>query len=195
MPRRFTPRWEGNCEPPHTRADGGVRGVMLLGLLIGLALGSIALMAMVDDWVLQRQRQREEQLLFVGDAYRQAIQRYYYGAPAGQPRQLPENLQSLLADERYPTPTHPLRRLYPDPMTGTMDWGELRINDRLAGVYSKSESPPIKQAGFAPAYDSFKGREHYYDWVFAFAIAPGTSALLPPVAPGTPSRNSPRFRK
>lgn len=148
------------------------RGVMLLALLISLALGGIGLMALVDNWTLQRQREREQELLFVGDQYRQAIRRYYYGAPSGQMRQLPTTLEAMLNDDRYPFPMHHLRRLYPDPITGSNEWGELRVQDRLVGVYSKSDAHPIKQAGFPPAYQSFNDQERYQDWVFAFA-APG----------------------
>lgn len=157
------------------------RGVMLVGLLIGLALSSIALMALVDNWTVLRQREREQELLFVGDQYRQAIRRYYYGAPAGQARQLPANLQALLEDERYPTPVRYLRRLYPDPITGDSTWGELRIGDRLAGVYSLSQARPFKQAGFTPAYENFAAQERYQDWVFVFVVP----------APTQPGKRSP----
>jgi len=159
---------------------------MLMGLLIVLALGSIGLMALVDNWTLERQREREQELLFVGDQYRQSIRHYYFGAPAGQPRQLPANLSDLLEDDRFPMPVHHLRRLYPDPMTGGSEWGEVRIGDRLAGVYSKSEAQPIKQAGFAPAYESFKDKQSYQEWAFVFAaprLAAGMPGTGPPVAP------------
>jgi type II secretory pathway pseudopilin PulG len=161
------------------------RGMMLLGMLITLALGSIGLMAMVDNWALERQREREQDLLFVGDQYRQAIRKYYYGAPTGQPRQLPTNMAMLLEDERYPSPVRYLRRLYPDPITGGDEWGEVRIGDRLAGVYSKSKAQPIKQDGFVPANAGFKMKESYEDWSFVFAIptrANGSSVTPPNVA-------------
>jgi type II secretory pathway pseudopilin PulG len=176
---------------PHRCATPRSHGIMLLGLLISLALGSIGLMAMVDNWALERQRQREQDLLFVGDQYRQAIRRYYFGAPAGQARQLPLNLEALLEDERYPMPMRYLRRLYPDPITGSSEWGEVRMGDRLVGVYSKSEAAPIKRAGFAPAYDSFKDKESYQDWAFVFTV-PGRASVLPTAAvPIGPVRRSP----
>ena len=153
------------------------RGMMLLGLLICLALGSIGLMAMVDNWALERQREREKDLLFAGDQYRQAIRKYYYGAPAGQPRQLPVNMAMLLEDDRYPTPVRYLRRLYPDPITGSDEWGEVRIGDRLAGVYSKSKAQPVKQDGFAAAYEGFKMKDSYDSWAFVFAIPTRTNSL------------------
>lgn len=146
-------------------------GFMLLGLLIVLALGGLSLMAAVDVWTLQKQREREEQLLFVGNEYQQAIRRYYFAAPTGTARVLPPGFEALLEDDRYPIPVRHLRRLYPDPITGRTEWGEVRVGERLSGVYSLSESQPIKQAGFPAAHENFKDRSKYRDWVFAFGGA------------------------
>lgn len=177
---------------PRLRARRGMRGVVLLALLLLLALGGIALMAALDVWSLTRQRDREVQLLFVGDQYRQAIQRYYYAAPSGGGRALPESLDELLEDNRYPVPVHHLRRLYPDPITQSTDWGTLVVGDRIMGVYSKSEAQPIKQAGFAQIDAIFADKLSYRDWVFAFV--PGRRQSLPtspppqgvPAPPGSP---------
>lgn len=149
---------------------------MLLALLIVLTLGGIGLMAAVDVWAVARQREVEKQLLFAGDQYRQAILRYYFAAPRGTPRVLPARLDDLLADDRFPTPLQHLRRPYPDPVTGTAEWGELRIGGRLAGVYSTSDKRPIKQAGFEPAYAKFEGRSSYRGWLFA--VAPNGQPLF-----------------
>jgi type II secretory pathway pseudopilin PulG len=154
---------------------------MLLALLIGLVLSGIALMGAVDVWTLQRQREREQQLLYAGDQYRQAIRRYYYAAPAGTPRTLPVSLELLLEDDRYPIPVRHLRRLYSDPITGQAEWGLLRAGDRIAGVYSLSEAMPVKQAGFSIADESFTGRSRYKEWVFSFTAAPGASSVALPV--------------
>lgn len=169
---------------------GPARGAMLLALLIGLALASIALMAAVDMWTLERQREREQQLLYVGDQYRQAIARYYYGAPVGAPKTLPASLEALLADQRYPLPVHHLRRLYPDPITGGAEWGLLRAGERIAGVYSLSTARPIKQAGFGTADQDFGGRDHYADWIFSFSGAPIAPVIptAPPALPGSEAR-------
>ncbi|MDH5331229.1 MAG: type II secretion system protein [Aquincola sp.] len=142
-------------------------GVVLLALLLALALGGIALMAAVDVWSLTRQRAQEQELLFVGDQYRQAIQRYYFGAPPGSPRVLPASLADLLEDDRYPVPVRHLRRPYPDPVTGGAEWGVLHVGNRIAGVYSVSDKEPIKQAGFARGYQFFEGLKTYRDWTFA----------------------------
>ena len=167
-----------------TPAPAPARGMLLLGLLIALALAGIALLGAVDLWSMTRQREREQQLLFVGDQYRQAIRRYWFAAPAGMPHLLPASLDALLEDDRYPTPTRHLRRLYPDPITGAGEWGLLRDGERITGVYSLSEATPVKQAGFPPAYAAFEGQSRYRDWVFAFVL-PRRDATAPSTAPGT----------
>jgi hypothetical protein len=144
------------------------RGVVLLAFLLALALAGLGALAAFDVWSITRQREREEQLLFVGHQFRAAIRDYYYAGPAGAGRSLPTSLDMLLDDNRFPVPVHHLRRLYADPMTGSMDWGLLMVGDRIMGVYSKSEAPPIKQKGFALIDASFEDKTSYRDWVFAF---------------------------
>lgn len=166
----------------HAIQAHGARGFMLLALLIGLALSSITLMAAVDIWTVERQREKEQDLLFVGDQYRQAIQRYYFAAPPGTPRVLPLKLTDLLEDDRYPMPVRHLRRLHPDPVTSQAEWGEIRVDNRIAGVYSLSEQRPIKQAAFPLMYESFAERAQYREWVFAFLGA--ARSTVKPTIPG-----------
>jgi type II secretory pathway pseudopilin PulG len=176
--------------PLRAPCDSAPRGIMLLGLLIVLALSGLALMAAVDMWSMTSQRERERQLLFVGDQYRDAIRRYWFAAPPGKPRLLPGKLELLLEDDRYPTPLRHLRRLYPDPITGTTEWGLLRDGDGISGVYSLSEAQPVKQAGFEPIHEFFNGSTRYRDWVFAFVV-PRRNTLLPPPTPGASPRTPP----
>ncbi len=164
------------------RADG----IVLLALLIALTLGGIALMAAVDVWALARQRGQEQELLFVGDQYRRAIQRYYFGAPPGTPRVLPARIEDLLEDDRYPMPVRHLRRAYRDPVTGSDEWGLLRLGDRVAGVYSLSEKAPVKQAGFAAGYQHFEGLKSYREWLFAISST-GRPLSANPHLPGAPA--------
>lgn len=140
---------------------------MLLGLLLMLMLGSIALTAAAEVWSVARQREQEHELLYVGEQYRQAIRRYYFAAPPGQPRVLPARLALLLEDDRYPVPVRHLRRLYPDPVTGG-DWDLMLIDERIAGVLSRSDTAPLKRTGFPSAQASFEDKGSYRDWVFAF---------------------------
>jgi type II secretory pathway pseudopilin PulG len=187
--------------PDRTPCGPGQRGVVLLALLIALALLGVGLMGAVDVWRMSRQRDREKELLFVGDQYRQAIQRYYLAAPAGGQRGYPVTLEVLLDDDRFPVPVHHLRRAYPDPITGKADWGLLKAGDRIVGVYSLSEAEPIKKSGFSPGHQAFKDAASYKDWVFAYVPrrgitvpatpASGTATLTPPRKSNPPRRSQP----
>lgn len=191
---------ERNCGRAASRAS---RGVILLALLLAIALLGIGLMTAVDVWSLSRQRDRERELLFVGEQYRQAIRRYYLAASSTGGRALPPSLSVLLDDDRFPIPVHHLRRAYPDPITGTADWGLLQIGERIIGVYSLGEGHPIKQAGFPLADKNFDDAASYRDWVFAFQLprrgltsaAPAASApagdTRTTISPRPPKRSSP----
>ncbi|MGF6998028.1 type II secretory pathway pseudopilin PulG [Paraburkholderia sp. GAS32] len=159
------------------------RGLVLLALLIALTLMSIALAGALDVWSLERRREQEKQLLFVGDQYRQAIVRYYRVG-----RVYPASVDDLLDDARFPVPMHHLRQAYPDPITGKTDWLFLRQGDRFYGVYSSSEAPTIKRAEFPRRYADFETEQTYGGWKFVY-LAPGlrntpTNAVTP--APGRP---------
>jgi type II secretory pathway pseudopilin PulG len=175
-------------------------GIVLLAFLITLALLGIGLLGAVDVWALARQRDRETELLFVGDQYRRAIARYYLAAPRTSGRTLPPSIDKLLEDDRYPIPVRHLRRAYPDPITGKPEWGLTKVGDQIIGVYSLSEAQPLKVAGFPVNYSQFEGAKAYRDWVFSYRLPRG--AALPPAAaassparpassPVTPSRRSP----
>jgi type II secretory pathway pseudopilin PulG len=144
------------------------RGLMLLALLLMLAFGSIAALAVTEAWSVTRQREKEVELLFVGDQYLQAIRRYYYAPPRGQARVLPARLEDLVEDNRFPQPLHHLRRLYPDPITGSTEWHLVMLGERVAGVSSQSHEAPRKQTGFDKAHAGFEGKSSYEDWAFVF---------------------------
>nr|WP_246257454.1 type II secretion system protein [Pararobbsia alpina] len=139
----------------------------MLALLIALMLVSIALLGALDVWSLERQRERERQLLFAGDQYRLAILRYYRAG-----RVLPASIDDLLNDTRFPMPMHHLRRAWVDPVTGQNDWVLMRQGDRIYGVYSSSTAAPIKLAGFPRQYEDFDKQPTYGGWRFFY---------LPPV--------------
>lgn len=150
------------------RAQGsGAHGLVLLSLLIALILASIALLGALDVWALQRQRLQEEELLFVGNQYRLAIQRYYQAG-----RTLPASVDDLLEDKRFPVPLHHLRRAYPDPITGKNDWLFLHDGDRIYGVHSSSAAPTVKHANFPRRYADFANAKTYGEWQFYY-LPPG----------------------
>ncbi len=145
-------------------------GVVLLIILLFVLVTTMAAGSMVEMVQTQTQREKEEQLLFVGDQYRRAIASYYNTMPPGSVRTLPSNLEVLLSDSRFPTPIQHLRKVYEDPMTGSKEWGLVTQGGGIAGVYSQSDKSPFKTTGFAPMYKAFEGKSTYADWKFAVKL-------------------------
>lgn len=144
-------------------------GFTYIGLLIFIALMGIALAGTGMVWHTQVRREKERELLFVGDQFRRAIGQYYERSPGGDKR-FPQSLNDLLLDKRYVATQRYLRRVYPDPITGKAEWGFVKgPEDRIVGVYSLSEDAPFKRAGFPANYEDFEGKEHYRDWRFIYA--------------------------
>ncbi|MET0264254.1 MAG: type II secretion system protein [Duganella sp.] len=133
-----------------------------------VAVLSIISVRALDNTLTRERRDKEAQLLDVGQAYLQAIQRYYEGAP-GSVQSYPLKLEDLLLDVRLTRPTRPLRKLYRDPITGSSEWGlVLEENGGIKGVYSLSNARPFKQDGFREQLQSFTGAARYSDWKFVY---------------------------
>lgn len=153
-------------------------GFSYLGLLCLIALASVGMSVVGIVWQIEAQREKEQMLLFVGDEYRRAIQSYAEATPAGHP-QYPETLEALVKDARYPYIKRHLRRLYSDPMTGSKEWGLVKIQNRISGVFSLSDKAPIKKSGFPEIYETFAVASDYRDWKFIYV--PGSTYRLAPV--------------
>lgn len=160
------------------------RGLVLLAVLMLLVLVGLGALAGGEVWATALQREREAELLFVGDQYRRAIESYWRASPTPV-KTLPTSLQQLVEDDRFPMPVRHLRRLYPDPITGSADWGLVTIGNGIAGVYSRSRSAPLKQSGFPPRYLEFERAGRYDEWRFVFHPA------RPPL-PGARPRPAPQ---
>jgi type II secretory pathway pseudopilin PulG len=170
--------------PRATRAAGFAYLTVLF--IVALMTGGLAVIGQV--WHTAAVREREAQLLQVGNEYRRAIQRYYLSGP----RQYPRMLGDLVKDPRQPGTVRHLRRLYPDPISGAAQWGLVRAPDGgIAGVYSLSEEAPLKTGGFAVRDAAFEGKTKYADWQFIFA--PGAPAAASPGAtPAAPASAAPQ---
>ena len=119
-----------------------------------------------DDPALERQREAEAELLFVGDQYRKALASYYYATPSAA-KVLPERLEDLLQDSRFPMPVRHLRRAYLDPIT-SRPFKLLRSGAQIVGVASVSDKPTIKRGGFKWPYHVFEQTDAYSQWEFVF---------------------------
>lgn len=117
------------------------------------------------------QREKEQELLFIGNQFRQAIGAYYERSPGGAKR-FPRKLEELLEDRRHLVPQRYLRKVYADPMTGKRDWGLVAAPDGgIMGVYSQSDAQPIKTGGFRPRDGTLAQTGRYSDWHFSYAGA------------------------
>ncbi len=152
----------------------GERGFTLLWVLFLLVVLGLGLAGLGRVWDTSLRREKEAELLFVGDQYRRAIEAYQQATP-GSEKTYPKHLEDLLLDRRFPQTVRHLRRLYRDPVTRSRDWGLVKEGEGITGVYSLSEDTPLKQAGFPAAYRTFEGVASYRDWAFvAFMGKPQT---------------------
>ncbi len=145
--------------------------VLLVGILAQRAEISNARRLQVD---------REQELLFRGLAYRQAIA-HFHAALGRYPRTLDELLKDPRGHRTY------LRQLYHDPMAeparetagAAAGWRLLRAADGgIAGVASRSAQEPIKKANFPPGLEAFEDARSYAQWLFEHkAVRSGAQAV------------------
>ena len=168
------------------------RGFTYLAVLITVATLGGALGAAATVHSQQAQREKEAELLFVGDQYRQAIASYYERTPGGAKR-YPQKLEDLLEDRRSPVPQRHLRRLYPDPMTGKEMAPLEAPMGGIMGVSSPSEAAPIKTGNFRPRDKSLAadGITKYSEWKFAYSPEP----LAKPGPDGLPASQTSNNQK
>jgi type II secretory pathway pseudopilin PulG len=158
------------------------RGFTYLTVLFVVALMGLGLALAGQVWRTALVRDREVELLYAGNQYRRAIERYYVSGL----NQFPRALEDLLKDPRKPGTERYLRKLYADPMTGKREWGLVKAPDGgIMGVYSQAEDKPVKAANFAFANRDFEGAAKYSDWKFVYspALAQTPTAQLPGARP------------
>jgi len=163
--------------------------VLMLVVLIGMGLAAAGTL-----WHTESQRDREIELLFIGDQYRQAIRSYYELDPA-QPR-LPQSIDDLLEDNRRPDTVRHLRQAYRDPFTG----GPLALihdpdTQGIVGVYSTAPGRPLKTAGFSAKDEAFSKAKSYAEWRFVVGLpsraAADPASSQPPRAGSAPTSSEP----
>ena len=100
------------------RAGGGntpdrrrQRGLTYLIVLFLVALVGMGLAALGSVWVTDSQRERERELLFIGEQFGVALQRYYDASPGT--KEYPRRLEDLLEDRRFQVPRRHLRQIFP----------------------------------------------------------------------------------
>lgn len=160
--------------PSDPRHQGGFTFIWLLFLVAGLG---VSMAAVGTLWHTAAQREKETELLFVGDQYRRAIESFWKSSPKGEKR-LPNSLDELLLDPRFPHTVRHLRRLYLDPVTGKDEWGLLRNPaNGISGVYSLSDATPMKRMNFPGVYGQFEAAKNYQGWGFRFDVPVASQAV------------------
>lgn len=144
------------------------QGFSYLVALFMVAILSVLSLRGLENIRTKECRDKEAQLLFIGQAYRTAIRDYYENSP-GTEKQYPPDLKSLLLDDRASRTRRPLRKLYRDPMTSNDAWGTIpAASGGVMGVYSLSAQEPIKQGGFPAGLMNFVGAKKYQEWQFVY---------------------------
>ena len=162
------------------------RGFTYLWLLFVLALGGVALAALGEREQTRQQREREAELRFRGEAIATAIARFAERTPIGH-ASLPQRLEELLTDRRFPKPLRHLRQLYADPFTGHADWellfGPAAVVTAPGAARNAGSAPPpasgivgVRSSSARRLFGTRDGRATAHDWVFMAA----TTAPLPP---------------
>ncbi len=160
-------------------------GFTYIGVLVLVVIMGIMAAATADLWRTERKRESETELLFVGNQYRQAISQYY-NQNTSRGRSFPGSLQDLLQDPRTPGTKRYLRQLFPDPVTGSEEWGLVKgPAGEIMGVFSLSEEMPLKKGNFQRADAKFEDKQKYSEWVFIYTPSQ-TSQQLAPTPPAKP---------
>lgn len=155
------------------------RGFVYLTALFAIAVVGLGISSYAIVWSQEAQREREQELLFVGGEFRKAIASYYEQSP-GALKRYPPSFNDLLFDSRYLTMKRHLRRIYSDPMTGSTKWGLVPAPDGgIMGVHSLSDKPPIKTAGFDAPDADFSNAIRYAGWRFMYVPPVIAGASLP----------------
>ena len=99
------------------------RGYTILLLMFFVALLGIGLLAAAPVWQTQIKREWEEELLFRGHQYEEAIRLFTQKNPGA----FPESLDILLEDKF-------IRKLFPDPMTEEGEWNIILLHPETAAA-------------------------------------------------------------
>lgn len=149
--------------------QGKQSGFTYVFALLLVALTGAGAAAIAETWSHARQREKEAELVWIGNQFRQAIGLYYQRSP-GTVKRYPEKLDDLLDDRRFLSMQRYLRRLYPDPMTGKGDWQIVPApGGGIMGIHSRSPRRPARGAE----------ANTYAEWKFVYAPPPPASAPKP----------------
>jgi len=161
----------GRCMPAGNRRPRQ-RGFTYLVVMATVAILGVGLAALGPVWADAVQREREQELLRVGELYARAIGNYRAASP-GSVKRYPAELSELLQDHRFVGTRRHLRKLYPDPLNPGRSWALIRAADGgVAGVYSQDERLPFARAAQQVGVVQLPAAQRYSDWKFMLKETP-----------------------
>ena len=109
--------------------NGNSRGYILTATIVMVVILSISMAMIAENWTYVIKREKENELLFRGEQYAQAIRRFYLSH-----KRYPFSLDELT--ESYP---RCIRKLYKEPFSKDGEWGIIYLSDLASGkVFKKS---------------------------------------------------------
>jgi hypothetical protein len=151
------------------RTPGAQDGFIYIGFLIALLIFGVGLAHIGPLLSDQAQREREDELLAIGDEVVSAI-RSYHDATPGAGKQLPVHWRDLLEDRRSLQLRRHLRRIPRDPMTNATDWEIVRdVSGGMLGIRSRSDRKPFRTTVAVSSVSGQGTPLRYSDWSFIYA--------------------------
>lgn len=154
-------------------------GYTLIILLFAISVLIIGLMIAVPVWQTQIQREREEELIFRGKQYVEAIRIFQLKKPGSFPKTMDELLEEKC-----------IRRLYTDPMTKNGEWNIIlpyqRVSAKQKGSLQRVLIVPssmlanidnlqiigVVSASTQRSVKIYHEQESYDQWLFFFGQDP-----------------------
>lgn len=141
-------------------------GVTYLWLLFIIFLMGIGLGKSIEIYSKIEQRKKEQELIYIGLLYRDAIRQYYI---SGQnEHKYPTEMRQLLKDPRYIVIRRYLRTLYNDPITNRPFILIYAAEGGICGVKSSSKKQPIRSNFNQIELTSFNFVKSYEQWEFRY---------------------------
>ncbi len=152
-------------------------------LLVVVAVLGLGLARLGPVWEQADRRERERELMRVGELYAIALASARREAPGSQAG-YPARLEDLVLDARFAGTRRHLRRLYPDPLQPGRPWALVRDSQgAIIGVHSQDTRQPLTQVAVERGLLSLPVASRYSDWIF------GPKELL--AAAGRPVKRAP----
>jgi type II secretory pathway pseudopilin PulG len=148
------------------------RGFTYIAVLVAMLMLALASQGVMTSVSQQAQREREADLLRIGQVYAQAIGAYYEASP-GRIKRWPGSLNDLIEDRRLVTVKRHIREVYPDPITRLANWELILAPDGgIQGVRSQSVAAPIRAGAIDLGAITLEPASRYADWQFVYQAAP-----------------------